>query len=459
MEKPKKRIAIVGMGISGLHTALSLVKSCPWELSEFVFFDKNSKLGGVLSSLENNGFLLEEGAQGVLLSRAPFVRALETCQMQDAVMLPQGKSTRYLIDRENECVPLSPNVFRFWKKGWLDFSSFVSLFRFFVLNRRVAPNLNETLYAYISRIFGKKIADIFLIPFCFGIWGGGAKKLLCRWNLPQFPKFSLKKKQLGLASFEHGMQCLPQGVFAQFQKECQRHGISFSVHFGSSVSQLLSLEERVSLQWHGNSGSCSDAFDVVIYAGQPWQESASFFSDLSEVQQAFDKLKHIPNHSLVVVGIGGVKHPQHVYPSGFGALAHSSSQDLLGVLFIHSTYPKHVPNEGFLYRVLLGGDRNPELAKESEDLLLEKAFSHLKKLGLIEGSELLSFQKVFRYENYVPLFTEFHDTFLTAIWQLEALHPGLFFTGNYLHGVSVSDCLQQAESTAKKVEQFILEQG
>ena len=54
-------------------------------------------------------------------------------------------------------------------------------------------------------------------------------------------------------------------------------------------------------------------------------------------------------------------------------------------------------------------------------------------------------------DNYIPLATLEQDKVLEAIWKIEALVPGLFLTGNYMKGPSISDCLEQAEKVSKNI--------
>ncbi len=434
------------MGVSGLQTALSLLQKSPKNFSSITFYEASSNVGGVLNHATKDGFLLEYGAQGVLLSRQSFLETIKSLNIENEILIPDSKiGTRYLIIN-NKCIPLSLNPFPLLKLKLINIFNLYKLIKFFIFNKRTVPNVNDTLYEYVLRNFGQKIADNFLIPFCFGIWGGGAKKLLLRFCFPSF--FSQQKTQKtntpkGLASFAHGMNFLPQKMYEKIQSLCIENHIQLNSLFNQKVSYSQIKEMN---------------FDVIIYAHQPWLENNLSFGNTDKHKNAEKILKEIPTHSLVVVGIGGKKQTNFNYKTGFGVLANKTSKDLLGVLFIHSTYPDHVPKEHFLYRVLLGGDRENDVINLSDDDLFICAKNHLKQINLISGNEDITFQKSIRYEKYIPLGTEYQDQVLCALWQLEALNSGLFFTGNYINGVSVADCIEHAKSTANNVIQYLQEQ-
>lgn len=454
MKKPQKKInvAIVGMGISGLKTAHSLMQHSPQLFSSITFYEKNSQLGGVLTHTTENHFLCEHGAQGVLLSRAAFQQTVQELNLHDKLLSPQkNHKTRYLI-HNSKCLPLSKNIFLLIRKKLLNVSSFFKIMNIFIFQKRPFPHFNETLYDFVARILGKKVADNFLIPFCFGIWAGGAKKLVCRFCLSQFPKLKFKKNQPGFVSFKEGMSVLPKSLYSHLEKVCQQASVQLIVKLNTNVTSIEQINNGLII-------NNESIFDIVIYAGQPWRENSISFGKSEKHLEAFAVLKQIPTHSIVVVGVGGKKIPSFLYKEGFGALANNQSQDLLGILFIHSMFEKHVPKNSFLYRLMFGGDRYPHIEELSDDDLLTRAKNHLKNLDLMCGEEKFSFEKVVRWENYIPLATEHQDKVLCALWQLEALNPGLFFAGNYIKGVAVADCLEQGQLTAMKVIRFIEEQS
>ena len=70
---------------------------------------------------------------------------------------------------------------------------------------------------------------------------------------------------------------------------------------------------------------------------------------------------------------------------------------------------------------------------------------------IIDKNIYFDFTHVIKWDNYIPLATLEQDKVLEAIWKIEALVPGLFFTGNYIKGPSISDCLEQAEIVSKNM--------
>lgn len=475
-------IAIVGAGISGLRAALFIAKNSNQRINKITIFDKQEKIGGVLQHTKSSGYLLEHASQGVLLSREAFQNCLNEVGIQKNVLLPNKKEqTRYLLTT-NSCVPLNLNLMKLKKSGILKTIDFIRIFLEVFFRKPIKQNMNETIYAFFHRHFGKKFVDTFLVSLSFGIWGGGSRKLLLRHTFPNlikleygygsliralffsiikklFHKNDSFKKQKGLASFQDGMKFLTMSLYQKLEEECQKNNIQFILKIQTSVRQIEKKNHTLILEYNEISkqnSNIKEEFHSVLYTGQPWRDpNLTIHTQNKEGDEALKQLQKIESHSIAVVGLGG-KNPNNYKTSlkGFGALAGEWSKDILGVIFIHSTYPSHVPKESYLYRVMLGGDRDPSINQKSNEALIAIAKKRLLESKVIQEKTDFEFEHVIKWENYIPLPTIHQDKVIEAIWKIEAFMPGLFFTGNYIKGASISDCLDVAESTAKKILDF-----
>lgn len=445
----KQSIAVIGTGVSGLRCAQLLAKKSSDSISRITLIEKGNTIGGVLSHTKENDFLFEHGAQGVLSSRESFLECVKDLNLESKMITPpQKRLKRYLLTQTGF-------------KGL--FPGFLILLRILCepfVKKSNRPILNETIYDFFSRRFGKKFADLCVIPLTFGIWAGGAKKILMRYSFSELQKTEVihgslikhffyrlfqSKKKSHLCSFQNGMGSLPQALYDDLKKTCDAHQIELVTLFNKAISNIDMNQMP---------------FDLVIYTGQPWRDDALVIGNTQESHNALSLLKSIPNHSIAVVGLGGTTSAPHL--EGFGALANTWSQDILGVLSIHSLYPQHVPKNtnAFLYRVMLGGEADSanEIIKKSDTDLVSLAKMRLFQTNVLQENQTqFDFEHVVVWKNYIPLPTKYQDRVLEAIWKLEALNPGLFFSGNYIQGVSVADCLKHAEMTVEKINQTFLE--
>jgi oxygen-dependent protoporphyrinogen oxidase len=498
-----KSIAIVGAGISGLATAFWILKNKNTQIESLTFFEANHVVGGVLQSVgAQQGYVCEGGAQGVLSSRETFCTLLQELGISPQVSSPWARR-RFLITPGQRLERISPlKMFKYLKE--------------YFFKRQGRFESEETLFDFFARHFGNAFSEKFLVPLSFGIWGGASEKILVRhvWNhlllmeekqgslirgflhkkirqgVLNFTERRLKTKSAfprGLLSFPQGMHTLPQALWKRIEALCQEKNIALEIFLNTTVSHIEKKEGGVFVSYAKKNSSedisaqeflpQEKLFSAVVCTVQPWRAPHMTFGPQNSAHhvQAQDVLRQTPNHTLIVVSVGGPfvssaackgaggraglkTSVQEKHFQGLGALENRASQDLLGVLFVHDIYPSHVPQDHFLFRCMFGGDRprTGELLLKSSEELVALAREKLAALGLVSEKATVSFTHVARWPQYIPLATGHQDGLLKAIWQLEALEPGLFFAGNYLKGVGVDDCLRQSQKTAQDVAKFLL---
>ncbi len=475
-------IAVIGAGISGLRCAYLLSRSENKNIKKITIFDKEEKIGGVLKNTYINHFRLEHGAQGVLLNRESFLKCLQDLKIENQVILPNQKEQKRYILTSTSCIALTPNIFKLKKSGLLKFKDIFRIFLEIFIKKPDKVNLNETLYSFFERRFGKKFASTFLVSLSFGIWGGGSRKMLLRYTFPKlqtieygygsliktgfihlFKKLFLKKKESspkGLASFPNGMEFLIDTLFNELKNECLKNNIELVLKLNSNVNLIKSEFNFISINYLKENILFNEQYHCVLYSGQPWRDQNISIQttelNKEELDKSFHKLKNIESHSIAIIGLGSSNIPENTSTiKGFGALAGEWSKDILGTIFVHSTYPCHAPANSNLFRVLLGGDRNPSINQKSNEELIEISKLRLFETKIIEKNIHFDFTHVIKWDNYIPLATIEQDKVLEAIWKMEALVPGLFLTGNYMKGPSISDCLEQAENVSKNMLVYI----
>lgn len=466
------RVAVVGAGCTGLRIALLFKKinenGILQRPVEVVIFEKKSEVGGFLQTRKSSsGLLVESGAQGVLSSRTIFLTALEDIGLQPKdVITPCAQkehATRYVIAPSGRIAPLSANPFSLWKNGLLSPRQVLRIVaEFFRLRKNTPPNPNENLYDFFKRHFGHACAENFLLPFATGIWGGGAQKLLARHAFPRLSEIDLaygsllrfalssliaklfKKKTVetslryswprGLLSFPNGMRTLIE----KMSDNLRESGSLINIRVNSPV-QKIELDIAGKLTINDNE---DDIFDSIFWTTSPWSTPHLVFAN-KDAELEWKNLQNTPTHHLIVVNVSGRR--ESATRDGFGVLARRESSGLLGVLFVHSIYPQHVPTSSFSYRILLAGDRNPQMISWSDEDLKTYCLQQLTALDLLTNTGSVGEIEIVRWPRAIGIADDEHDARMNALWRLEAHFPGLRFAGNYKKGVGVADALLSAK--------------
>jgi oxygen-dependent protoporphyrinogen oxidase len=152
---------------------------------------------------------------------------------------------------------------------------------------------------------------------------------------------------------------------------------------------------------------------------------------------------------IAVVGFGyrQLSHPLR----GFGLLTTAASQqEILGVLWDSSIFPDRAPAGKKSLRVMIGGQRNSELALRSEEELIEIARRGLTSTMGVTDTPAVTFVK--RWRRGIPNYRLGHLANVERIFARVANHwPGLYLSSNAYWGIGLNDCVGNAKRCAEAV--------
>jgi protoporphyrinogen/coproporphyrinogen III oxidase len=434
----KKRIIILGAGISGLSAAWYLSKIEPQY--ECLILEKENRVGGWLETEASDGFLFETGPRVFKVSRnQSFLELAYELGLKNEIILssPQAHD-RYLWMKGNmQKVPGSP----------LDllFSSFTyPLLKALATEwKRPVKDSEESIWDFVCRRFGRAIAENLFDPLVLGIYGGDIRKLSVKACFPTLKKWELEKGSVtrGLLSTwrtrtksEHQMPGSSLFTFKEgmgsFLMALMRQ-LPASVHLNQQVQsiRLKGGQMEVKTQnavWTGDFVFCALPARRAACLLEEWQPEAA------------SKLKEIPYQPITSVNIG---FEEDVLPlSAFGYLVPSSQKEkILGVIFDSKAFPQQntMPSQTRLTLMISG-------ASQSESELMEEVYRSLE-VHLRISSPPYRIQ-VKRMKEAIPQYLLAHQEKIAMIESsLKKSLPNFYLLGNYLHGVSVNDCLEQSK--------------
>jgi oxygen-dependent protoporphyrinogen oxidase len=163
-------------------------------------------------------------------------------------------------------------------------------------------------------------------------------------------------------------------------------------------------------------------------------------------------LKDIEYSPMAVVAFGydSLSHDL----DGFGLLTtKSANKDILGVLWDSSIFEKRTLNNQKLIRIMIGGQRNPDLVAKEESEIYKIAKDEVKNIMGITEKPYLSYIK--RWYKAIPNYNLGHIANMKIIFEDLKKHNGLYLTGNAYYGVSMNDCIKNARLCAKEISSAV----
>ncbi len=450
------KIIIVGAGISGLATAQSILKRKAD--AEVVVLEADSRIGGkVWTELSEDGYLCEGGVNG-FLDKIP--RTLQLCEETgvEPVRANLAAQKRYVFSRgELHKLPEKPQEFLV--------SRLLSVpGRLRVIGELFAgPTVkdDETLAEFGVRRLGRQAFERLIDPMASGVFAGDATRLSLKSCFPRINeieseyhslirgliKLQAKARREGsrnkpgpgpggtLTSFEGGMSVLTEALAAQLGarvktatpvQAVERQGNYFSV----------TLED-------GRKEQC----DRLVLAA-PAHAQARMLEGYSPALAKL--LTEIPYPPLSVCCFGYRKAVVGEVLDGFGYLVPSKEKRaVLGTIIDSNVFPGRAPEDSVLLRSMLGGARSPALAKLPDERIIDRVRGDLRDiLGLNAEPDFI---RIFRHRRAIPQYVVGHAARLEVIDGILQKHPGLVLTGNAFRGVSLNDCVVNAEKTARSL--------
>jgi oxygen-dependent protoporphyrinogen oxidase len=430
------RVIVVGGGISGLATAYLCAKR-----GMAVTVYEKGQPGGKIHSAHEDGFLLEHGPQGFLDS-VPESLTLASELGLEPLRANESAKKRFLYFRgQLQRVPESPplllksRILSLRGKARLAWEPFAK--------KRTEPD--ETVMAFATRRLGLEAAERLVAPMVAGIYAGDAERLSIDSALPRVAKLerdhgSLIRAMRRLKAAGPG----PRGTLTSFKGGMGDVIDALLGKLGPAVvrAHVRSIERDGKIFRVRTDDSGPAPADAVVLA-TPGYATASLVPNCAP-------LSEIPYAPVDVAFLG---YPRDAVPhplDGFGFLV-ALGEDLrvLGCLWESSIFPFRAPDGNVLFRLMLGGARDPGVAGLAPPHVLSLAREALEKSVGVRAEPRLS--RLVRHPRGIPQYTVGHAARVASATAAEAAWPGLYLTGNALRGVGYNDCVREAYAIAERV--------
>lgn len=449
------RAVVIGGGISGL--------ACAYGLREagipVLLLEQSQRLGGMIDSVEQDGFLFELGPQS-FLSTETLLEVIAGLGLDNELLRADPRAPRFILRRGRlELVPRAPPALL--STGLLSFGTKWRLLSE-PFRRTQPPKDDESVADFVRRKFGAELLELLLAPFVSGVYAGDPEKLSLRSAFPSVHQWEQQygsvirgamksrpakdKPPATLCTFRKGMVSLPRALGERLGDEVRCSVSVTSIRRGKANGNS---EFELTVSHHGHEERITSGAVIVATETQPAGRllagiSPDFASHLARVEYA-----------PVAVVATGYRREQVSHPvNGFGFLVPRTQKlRILGTVWTSSLFPGRAPEGLVSFTSFAGGATDPDLLRLNDAEIVEVVARELAGVLRITGAPAA--WRVQRYERALPQYNLGHGRTLAALRALTANLPGLFLTGNYLEGPAIGVCVEQALRTAQVVRQYV----
>ncbi len=451
------KIAVIGGGISGLAAAQRLIELNPQ--ASVTLLEASDRLGGVLSTMRRDGFLIERSAD-MFTTREPW--ALDLCRrigFEDQLVPTNNAQRKAFIVRRGRLVEVPAGFTlmtptRVWPIVTTPLLSLRGKARLAweMFTARKADDGDESLASFATRRMGREAYQRIVQPLIGGIYTADPEQLSMAATMQQFVQMEQEHGSLyrgmkkGAASQtgsgaryglfvgpREGMSSFVQAVADQLPENC--------VRLNTPVRGLKQDET-----WLVDIGSEVLRFDAVILAASA-HRSAQLIRDMDATLAG--QLESIPHASAAVV-VQSFRKDQIEHPlNGFGFVAPLvENRRILASSFTSVKFDGRAPDGCVLLRTFVGGACQPELNRLDDGELLKLVAEELGDLIGLRGEPI--FEDVVRWNDTMPQYHVGHLDLVDKIEARVAALPNLELAGNAYRGVGIPFCIHGGEQAAER---------
>src|ERR1700675_2656710 len=240
--KNPTQVAVIGAGISGLPCAYRLQQLG----TDVTVFESNSAAGGMIDSVEKDGFLFEAGPQS-FQGTPELLELIRELGLEAQLQKADPRAPRYvLLHSHLRKIPMSPqallastllNPVSRWKIASEPFK------------KSQPPTEEESVAAFVRRKFGNEILEYLVAPFVSGVYAGDPEKLSLKAAFPTLDEWEreygsvlrgamksrpAKEQRTApppLCSFAHGAATLPRAMATKLGDALQYETRAAAVNF------------------------------------------------------------------------------------------------------------------------------------------------------------------------------------------------------------------------------------
>jgi oxygen-dependent protoporphyrinogen oxidase len=455
--KRMRSVAIIGAGITGLTAGFYLKrKGIP-----VTVYDASGRVGGVIQSLRQNGYLAEFGPNTILETSPKIGQLVRDAGLESRRLDPNPKAEARYVVRYRRPIPMPASPLGFFTTELFSVKAKLAVLREpFVPARR--DGKEESIAEFVVRRLGQEFLDQAIDALVAGVYAGDPYKL----SVPQaFPKLAALEERYGSLikgqilgarerkkrgeiakdrapkfSFDEGLQVLPETLAAR---------LGDSLRLKNQVDAIRETSEGWELEFNEEGQTGQAMHSAVIFAGTAHALSRLGVSAQSALNfAAFSEIRYPPVASVVL----GFRREDVDHPcEGFGMLIPKvEGFRILGTIFSSSLFPKRAPAGHLTLTSYVGGERYPELASLPAEDLFEVACQDLRVLLGVKGKP--TFQHSIFYPKAIPQYVVGYGRYRELMRDIERKAPGLFFAGHYRDGVSLSDSIVSGCNIADRVE-------
>ena len=459
---------MVGGGIAGLAAAHRLTELDP--TIDVKLLESTSRLGGILRTDSQDGFLIEHGADS-FITTLPW--GLDLCKrvgLESELIRTESRLRRTFVVRGGRLRPV-PSGFLLMSPTRLGpmlttrvlspLGKFRLAGEMFVPRRR--DDSDESLASFARRRLGREVYERLVQPLVAGIYSADPEKLSLAATMPRFIDAERRSGSL--------IRAARRGGPANEAADPSSSGARYS-QFVAPRGGMEALARAVGAKLPPGMLQLNQRVDSITRAGNQWElriqdEPEPVMADgvvlspstpvaaklLANVDAELSSLLiKIPHAGMAIVSLGYRQEQITRSIAGFGFVVPAiEGRKVIAASISSNKFEGRAPDGHVLIRVFIGGACQAELLDLTDAEVERIAMEELHNLMGVHGSPVLV--QTARWRDVMPQYHLGHLELVKSIQSRLLTLPGLALAGNAYEGVGIPQVIRSGETAAEAVLQ------
>lgn len=450
-----KKVIVIGGGISGLTTAFWLKQNG----MDVKLFEKNNYVGGSIKTEVIDGFMVEHGPSSTLETTPLIDKLLGELGIEGEKLYATDEAKKRYILRSGKLYALPMNPFSFLFTGLFSPSAKLRLLKEPFINSKSTET--ETIAEFTKRRLGNEFLDYAINPFIAGVFAGDPKSINVKTAFPKLyelehdygslikgairssrkrKKSEEKSKQSARTiSFKKGMQTLVDSIYDSI-----KNNIITGVEF---IDLKKAEQNKYDIVYHVNGQNVKDTSEAIVISTQA-HVTTNFIKNFDKTLA--DEIGGVYYPPVNVIFTGFKKSNVKFNLDGFGYLIpEKENKRIIGTLWNSVIFPGRAPEGYYALTSFIGGSRHPQLTQKDDEENLNITLSELDSIMGINGKPEIV--KIIRWNKAIPQYNNYYAELTNKVGKFMDCNKGLYICNNFYKGISVSDCIKNADATVNSI--------
>jgi protoporphyrinogen/coproporphyrinogen III oxidase len=484
-----QRVAIIGGGIAGLAAAHRLVELAP--SCGLTLFEAATRLGGVLSTLHQDGYQVEQSADNFITTIPWGIDLCRRLGLADQLIQTNPDFRQTYVVRGGRLYKLPDGFLMMAPTQWWPLAvtpilspwgKLRAAWEYFIPPRK--DDADESMASFVRRRLGREAFDRLVEPLVGAVYAADMEKLSVEATLSRFREMerqhgslirAMRQQRKATAAtkaesgarysmfvtLREGLSSLVDAMAARLPQESirlgtrvvriERRGEAWRVEFAAPPGESPGAKYTPGANYtpggkHTPGTSCAE-FDALVIA-TPSQVAARLLEPLDGPLGA--DLAQIEHSGTAIASVGYERAQVGHSLAGMGAVVPAiENSPILAISFSSRKYVHRAPEGKVLLRVFVGGARRPELAEMADDRLRPLVLGELARLLNIHGEP--GFCNIAHWPGTMPQYHVGHKQRVARIESRVAELPNLALAGNAYHGVGIPDCIHGGQQAIERL--------